>query len=480
MATHPDTLRARLEDRADLLEATRLRYRALRGMLTAFFWKDRVRAQYELLLEVARAQPEVDATLAALKRRAAAEGWPEQSAPLKLMREVERLREAVEHAAFKRLPVEARPATLGEALLKLEETVLEAGPLLGRHTWARAVELLPRNLPELRAACAAAEVFEQVFKRPAPEGLFPFTVEEAEALQRALPLAETALAALWQRLAHFDTRGQVKRFLEARVSRAPQRVPRSGPELLLHAAFWRGVAWARLRALLETRLEPVVPLDSEVPALLVWLAAREARLGRAVVSGAVGRSGGAVPAQGSGNGASSGGGAPFDASFAPGAVQGGLAGGAARDGGGPAHSSFADPAATGRLLGVEVDASGDVRLPACEVFGEGRAGLFELAARLAVLSRERPGGAWDEETAWARLWNAARRARDERGPDVERLRDALRLFILLRGQGQTPARLFSPERVQVPTADADADAGLDGMDLPSLVHAARAAAWRGR
>ncbi|MFP2912652.1 hypothetical protein ACLESD_48110, partial [Pyxidicoccus sp. 3LFB2] len=70
MATHPDNLRARLEDRADLLEATRLRYRALRGMLDAFFWKDRVRAQFELLREVAQAQPEVDAALAALKRRA--------------------------------------------------------------------------------------------------------------------------------------------------------------------------------------------------------------------------------------------------------------------------------------------------------------------------------------------------------------------------------------------------------------------------
>ncbi len=84
MATHPDTLRARLEDRADLLEAARLRYRALRGMLNAFFWRDRLRANLELLREVALAQPEVDATLAAVGRRAAAEGWPRDSAPLKL------------------------------------------------------------------------------------------------------------------------------------------------------------------------------------------------------------------------------------------------------------------------------------------------------------------------------------------------------------------------------------------------------------
>ncbi|QDE65727.1 hypothetical protein BHS09_01150 [Myxococcus xanthus] len=450
MATHPDNLRARLEDRADLLEATRLRYRALRGMLAAFFWKERVRSQFELLLEVARTQPEVDATLAALKRRAAAEGWPASAAPMKLMREVERLREDVRRVAFKRLPVEGRPATLGEALLKLEETVLEAGPLLGRHIWARAVELLPRNLPELRAACAAAEVFEHVFKRPAPEGVLPFTVEEAEALQRALPLAETALAALWQRLEHFDTRGQVKGFLLARASRAPQRVPRSGPELLLHVAFWRGVAWARLRALLEERLAPVVPADAEVPALLAWLAAREGR-----------SECGAEPRLG---------GPGLFAPEAPGTQP-------------PTRRLRGDDSRTGGsvgLRGVGVEVAGEVRLLACEAFGEGRAGLFELAAQLAALSRERPVGTWDEETAWARLWNAAQRARGEQGEDVERLRDALRLFILLRGQGQTPARLFSPERARVPTAEIGADAGSAVKDLPALVHAARAAAWRGR
>ncbi|HZI16216.1 MAG TPA: hypothetical protein VE153_37980 [Myxococcus sp.] len=398
MATHPDNLRARLEDRADLLEATRLRYRALKGMLEAFFWKDRLRANFELLREVAGAQPEVDAALASLQRRAAAEGWPRHAAPVKLMAEVERLREAVEHAALRRLPPDERPASLGEALLKLEEVVLEAGPLLGRRTWARAVELLPRNLPELRAVCAAAEVCERVFKRPAPEGPLPFSVAEADELRKALPLAESALAALWHRLEHFDTSGRVKEFLQKRASRAPLQVPRSGPELLLHAAFWHGVARARLRTLLDARLAPVVPAGAEVPELLVWLASREDS-----ASGAV------------------------------------------------------------------------ARLEACPAFDEGRAGLFEVAAELAALSRERPSGAWDEEAAWARLWNAARRARDEGGPDMDRLRDALRLFILLRGQAQTPARLFSPERARPPAADV----GAGVKDLPTLVHAARNAATRG-
>ncbi|MCP3136751.1 hypothetical protein [Pyxidicoccus xibeiensis] len=417
MATHPDDLRARLEDRADLLEATRLRYRALRGLLDAFFWKDRMRAHFELLREVAQAQPEVDAALAALKRRASAEGWPRDAAPVKLMAELERLREDVQRSAFKRLPEEQRPATLGEALLKLEEVVLEAGPVLGRRTWARAVELLPRNLPELRAACVAAEVFERVFKRPAPEGLLPFTVAEAEELRRALPLAESALAALWQRLEHFDTSGRVKEFLERRAPRVPLQVPRSGPELLLHAAFWHGVARARLRALLEARLAPVVPRDAEVPELLPWLAARE-----------------------------------------------GAAYGGARETRGDAWGE-----------GAAYGGTRDARLAACDTFGEGRAALFELAAELAALSRERPRGAWDEESAWVRLWNAAQRAKGEAGPDVERLRDALRLFILLRGQSQTPARLFSPDRAR-PKA---ADVGAEVKDLAALVHAARTAATRG-
>ena len=419
MATHPDNLRARLEDRADLLEATRLRYRALRGMLDAFFWKDRVRAHFELLREVAQAQPEVDAALTALKRRAAAEGWPQDAAPVKLRVDVERLREAVKYAAFKRLPDEARPVTLGEALLKLEEVVLEAGPLLGRRTWARAVELLPRNLPELRAACAAAEVCERVFKRPAPEGVLPFTVAEAEALRQALPLAESALAALWERLAHFDTSGRVKAFLARRASRVPLQAPRSGPELLLHAAFWTGVARARLRAVLEARLAPVVPRDTEVPELLVWLAAREPR-----------------------------------------------------EGGSPGGPCDATPGASEGPVPVRAH---EARLEACAAFGEGRAALFELAAELAALSRERPQGAWSEEAAWVRLWSAAQRARGEEGPDVARLRDALRLFILLRGQAQTPARLFSPDRARPPAADV----GAEVKDLAALVHAARTAALRG-
>src|SRR5205085_4130686 len=114
------------------------------------------------------------ATVAAVSRRAAAEGWSRDLAPVKLLEEVRHLREEVARAVQRRLALDAPPDALGTALLRLEEEVLATGPLLGRRAWARAVEVLPRNLPELRAACAAAEVFERVFKRPAPEGALPF------------------------------------------------------------------------------------------------------------------------------------------------------------------------------------------------------------------------------------------------------------------------------------------------------------------
>ncbi|WP_375755349.1 hypothetical protein [Corallococcus exercitus] len=399
MATRPDDLRARLEDRADLLEATRLRYRALKGVLESFFWKDRTRNHFELLREVAAAQPEVDATLAALRRRVEAEGWPRDAAPVRLMHEVERLREAVERAAERRLSSSSDdeeadvPATLGERLLRLETEVLDAAPFLGGRIWAQAVELLPRNLPELRAACAAGEVFERVFKRPVTEGAPAFSDDEARELARALPLGAAALVALWERLERYDSRGRVKDFLQRRMRRAPTRVARSGPELLLHAAFWHDVARVRVRAVLEAELAPVVPREHELPALLSWRAALTE-----------------------------------------------------------------DPA---------------LRLSARSVFTEGRAGLVETAAALAALSRERPRGAWSEEVAWARLEQAAQRARTEEGPEAEALRDALRLFVMLRGQARTPARLFSPEHAR----PAGGDVARNG-DLVALVQAARHAALR--
>ena len=70
--------------------------------------------------------------------------------------------------------------------------------------------------------------------------------------------------------------------------------------------------------------------------------------------------------------------------------------------------------------------------------------------------------------------------RDARqGPDMERLRESLHLFIRLRGQSQTPARFFSPERESLPRLPGG-QGGLDGKDLPGLVQKAREAAGRPR
>jgi hypothetical protein len=170
--------------------------------------------------------------------------------------------------------------------------------------------------------------------------------------------------------------------------------PRSGPELLLHAAFWHDLARSRVGALLEARLSPVVAREEEWPELLGWLVAREV--------------------------------------------------------------------------------SAQARLEASEVLSEGRAGLLEAAAELAALSQARPVGPWNEEAAWVRLWTAAQRARRETGSDLERLCDALRLFIRLRGQGQTPARLFSPEREPLPRLPGG-HGGDEEVGLPGLVQRAREA-----
>jgi hypothetical protein len=126
------------------------------------------------------------------------------------------------------------------------------------------------------------------------------------------------------------------------------------------------------------------------------------------------------------------------------------------------------------LLGwlVAREASTEARLAASEVLSEGRAGLLELAAELAALSHARPSGPWNEEAAWVRLWTAAQRARSETGPDVERLRESLRLFIRLRGQGQTPARFFSPTREELSRLPGGRG-GEDVEDLPGLVQRAR-------
>jgi hypothetical protein len=367
-------------------------------MLRRFFWRDTLRSNLELLREVVRDQPEVDITLASVRRRAAAEDWPEDSASMVLLADVSQLREALAQLVARRLRNPTKPPVLAEALLLLEEEVLAEGPLLGRRSWAQAVELLPRNLPELRAACVAAEVFERVFKRPVVEGTLPFNAAEADEIRRALPLADTAMESLWSRVHRFDPSGGLTDFLEKRARRVPVRTPRSGPELFLHAVFWTDLANSRLRALLDARFSPVRPLEQEWPELLGWL--------------------------------------------------------------------------------VEREVSPDARLSASAVLSEGRAGLLEVAAELASLSHSRPLGVWNEEVAWVRLEHAARRAKGEQGPDMDRLCDSLHLFIRLRGQRETPARFFSSDRERSLSSFTPPSLAEDLADLPGLVLLARTAAGR--
>src|SRR3954468_13139568 len=102
-APSPDALRTRLEDSAELLEATRVRYRALRLMLRGFLWKDRLRRNGELLRQVAQAQPEVEEALARAVGRAEAEGWSREAPLTRCLREVEELREELLELSARRL-----------------------------------------------------------------------------------------------------------------------------------------------------------------------------------------------------------------------------------------------------------------------------------------------------------------------------------------------------------------------------------------
>jgi len=426
-----DEYRLRLEGRAELLEAARLRYRALVLMLRSLRWKSRLRKNASLLQETAAAQPAVDEALAAATKRAKAELWPSRAPMTRCLDEVWTLRAALTQVAQRRLsdfersrgPVQTRapgrpvaalktprgrrflaamdaaarhaprgnpagastaaagrppglappsakapPAedSLAALLSRLETDVVAAArTVLPGQRWATALEVLPSSLPEVRRAAGFGAWLEPLFGRPrGPEDQLPFDVAQARALAARWAEGEAALAQVWEHLAALDRTGSLVRYLQRRSRRAPLHAPSSGPEEMLHAEFWHGVALARLRELATERFGPVEAAESELLDLVAYACERE----------------------------------------------------------------------------------GDerARLPANGRMSDARAGLFELAYELwhglkngAATSRPRPerGLHWPLGT-WERLAERARRA-DGGGPSADsvRLRDSLRMFIHIRSQG---------------------------------------------
>lgn len=275
-ATSTDALRRRLEDRAELLEATRLRYRALRVMLRGFLWKERLRRNAELLRQTAQAQAELDQVLDGTARRAEAEGWPEDEPLTQCVHELLDLRDELTHLAARRLRREAAPEPLAELLRVLEAGLAGPRKILPGQKWTTALEILPSSLVELRRAAELGERLERVFNRPMePGAALPFDPDEVELLRTALPEMEAALQALWRRVHQCDPTGGLLRFLQRRARRAPLRPPKSGPEELLRAAFWYDLARARLKQLVDDRLSPVQISDAELFDVLAWLVRRE-------------------------------------------------------------------------------------------------------------------------------------------------------------------------------------------------------------
>ena len=276
MLAEDASYRVRLEGRAELLDKTRLRYRALKDMLGSLTWRRRLRRNGPLLREVSAVQPKVDEALAHVEKKAHAEGWPDSSQTLRCAREVDTLKHAVYRQMGKKLGT-----TAGDTFsLRLEqlERLAVAGPrrVYPGERWKAALEALPAWLPELAALNSFGELLESLFKRPFVEGQrLPFLPAELERLHALWPEGEAALSSAWERVSLVDTTHGVERLLRKRARRAPMKTAASGPELLLRAEFWRTLALAKLRELAAGRVAPIQLTDDELLPVVRWLAARE-------------------------------------------------------------------------------------------------------------------------------------------------------------------------------------------------------------
>lgn len=274
------SVRIRLEGRAELLEATLLRYRVLVTALKSWRWKARLRTNAELVQEVARVQDDVDEALALVERRRAAEGWPSTQPVVACWARVVAQREELVQLIGRRLAQPLDAQALKPGIEALETQVLTAPRLVlpGRR-WATAVEVLPRNVPELQRAVMFGRRAERLFGRPADgPARLPMSLEELDEFIAGFSDGVASLEAVWQRLVRIDATGAMVRFLRRRARRMVTSPPRLGPELLLYAEFWRSVAVARMDQVLNDRLAPMGWSEAERFPLLRWLWSREHNL----------------------------------------------------------------------------------------------------------------------------------------------------------------------------------------------------------
>lgn len=274
------SVRIRLEGRVELLDATRLRYRALVNALKSWRWKARLRANAALVQEVARTQDAIDEALDSVARRAVLEGWTDSLSVLQCRAQVVALRGELLALVSRRLAQPLDPQALRPGIEALETQVLTAPRLvLPGQRWSTALEVLPHNVPELQRAVWFGRRAARLFGRPADgPARLPMSLDELDEFLEGWSDGVASLDAVWQRLVRIDSTGAMVRYLRKRARRTPAPRPESGPELLLYAEFWRAFALARMDHVLNERLSPIAWTEAERFPLLRWLWHREHNL----------------------------------------------------------------------------------------------------------------------------------------------------------------------------------------------------------
>lgn len=274
MAIDDASLRIRLEGRAEVLEAALPRYRALVDALHGRGWHEGVRRNREALREVARTRPDVDEALAVARRRIELEAWPARAPLVLCVREVSKLREALEREVTRRSGT--GDGTLESRLLALEALVRFAPRLvLPGQRLAVANDVFAQS-PELPAVAALGQTLEARFKAPLePSRRLPFDVPTWDALAAEWARGDEALETLLARLDVVDAAGGTRRAVERRAKRAPTAAPVEALSVVLHARFWQSTARARVEAVLTARLEPLSCAPSDVLPVMRYLLRRE-------------------------------------------------------------------------------------------------------------------------------------------------------------------------------------------------------------
>lgn len=258
-----DALALRLEGAWPLLEAARLQYRAVVVVLQAWGWRARLRRMADVAREVARRDDEVARHLERALRRAEVEAWPRGRVTRTLN----------ELAAHRATLVELLAGEPGTALRELLRDVLLAPRRVPAAEVAPVATLALRLEPGLLPALEAlGRTLEPIFSRPAQP--LPFTRAEYETLRAQWPRGEQALRQAWHELERVDTSGALAAELRLRATYAPRGAPRGPVEVLLHAAFWKATAEARLEVVLETRFAPARVQPSEAASAIDYLLAR--------------------------------------------------------------------------------------------------------------------------------------------------------------------------------------------------------------